>query len=273
MTFYDYYKKMCNISPAFSKWSRWAMYSMFAIAINEPAWRFMNYGFVEEKSSGKGLPLEEDDEDHRYSLQLYQHLLSQVNLRNKRILEIGCGRGGGASFISKYHDPDHVTGLDFSGKAIRFCRRNYKHERLSFQPGDAENLPFEDSSFDIVVNVESSHCYNSMKKFLSQAKRVLNHGGYLLITDFRDINHVGKFVRDINESGLRIISESDITENVFSALRINNDNKMKMISKVVPGFLLGLFKEFAGVEGSTIHRKFNENQTRYLSYVLQKDFS
>jgi len=273
MTFYDFYKKMCNVSPAFSKWSRWAMYSMFAMAIDEPTWRFMNYGFDTESSHGNTLELEEGEEGHRYSLQLYHHLISQVELGDKKILEIGCGRGGGASFMSKYHNSVHVTGLDFSAKAISFCRRNYKQERLSFLPGDAEKLPFTDSSFDIVVNVESSHCYNSMKKFLAQSKRVLRDGGYLLITDFRDHDYVDRFVDDIKESGLKMVSSHDITENVFSALRLNNMAKMEMIEKRVPSFMLGLFKEFAGVEGSTIHRKFSENKTKYLSFVLQKDFA
>jgi ubiquinone/menaquinone biosynthesis C-methylase UbiE len=175
--------------------------------------------------------------------------------------------------MTSYNDSINVTGLDFSGKAISFCRRNYNHDRLNFIPGDAENLPFGDSSFDIIVNVESSHCYNSMEKFLSQVKRVLSHGGYLLITDFRDSEHVARFVDDIHKSGMKIIASNDITQNVFSAIRQHNQSRMDMISRKVPRLLLGLFKEFAGVEGSTIHRKFTEEKTQYLSFVLQKELA
>ncbi|QDU31359.1 Phthiotriol/phenolphthiotriol dimycocerosates methyltransferase [Anatilimnocola aggregata] len=56
-------------------------------------------------------------------------------------------------------------------------------EGLSFVVGDAENLPFEDDTFDAVVNVESSHCYRSDPAFLAQVRRVLRTGGHVLFAD------------------------------------------------------------------------------------------
>lgn len=273
MAFYDLYKEMCNRSPAFSKWSRWMMYNMFALVIREPVWRFMNYGYDNSENDGESPLLDEEDEDHRYSIQLYHHLLKEVNMEKKRVLEVGCGRGGGSEYIRKYFDSEHVTGLDFSRRAISFCRRNNSADRLKFITGDAENMPFDDESFDILVNVESSHCYNSMKRFLEQVKRVLSDGGYFLMTDFRDIAHVDLLLKDIQESGLILRSSKDITPAVCKALETDNDARLALINKGVPGFLLPLFKEFAGVKGSLIHRKFNENQTRYMSFVLQKAFA
>jgi ubiquinone/menaquinone biosynthesis C-methylase UbiE len=57
---------------------------------------------------------------------------------------------------------------------------------LTFVQGDAENLPFPDASFDIVVNVESSHTYPHFDRFAAEVRRVLRQGGRFVITDFRE---------------------------------------------------------------------------------------
>ena len=54
----------------------------------------MNYGYAEQ---GFSLSLLEQDKDERYPLQLYHHTATQVNITNKKALEVGSGRGGGAS--------------------------------------------------------------------------------------------------------------------------------------------------------------------------------
>jgi ubiquinone/menaquinone biosynthesis C-methylase UbiE len=46
-------------------------------------------------------------------------------------------------------------------------------------------MPFPDASFDAVINVESSHCYPSMGRFLSEVHRVLRPRGSLLFADLR----------------------------------------------------------------------------------------
>ncbi len=56
---------------------------------------------------------------------------------------------------------------------------------LTFVQGDSENLPFENDVFDAVLNVESSHCYGNVKKFILEVARVLKDGGCLLWSDFR----------------------------------------------------------------------------------------
>jgi SAM-dependent methyltransferase len=52
-------------------------------------------------------------------------------------------------------------------------KQSYKIPGLKFVPGDAEFLPFANNRFDVVINVESSHCYRSMQSFIRQAFRVL----------------------------------------------------------------------------------------------------
>ena len=105
--------------------------------------------------------------------------------RGKTVLEVGSGRGGGAAFVAKYLRPKSMIGIDYADRSVRFCRRAYELPNLSFAPGDAEHMPFDDASFDVVLNVESSHCYPDMARFVAEAARVLRPAGRLLFADMR----------------------------------------------------------------------------------------
>ena len=120
--------------------------------------KFMNYGYMEIENEKVPLTLEEEDESERYCINLYDQNVADVDtdLAGKDLLEVGCGRGGGADYIARYFKPKSYTGLDLSKKAIRYCNDHYNVDGLSFTQGNAEDLPFEDNSFDAVVNVESS---------------------------------------------------------------------------------------------------------------------
>jgi ubiquinone/menaquinone biosynthesis C-methylase UbiE len=56
---------------------------------------------------------------------------------------------------------------------------------LDFVRGDAQNLHFPDQSFDAVINVEASHIYPNLERFLGEVARVLRPGGHFLYADFR----------------------------------------------------------------------------------------
>src|SRR5215216_4873937 len=64
---------------------------------------FLNYAF--EESSSHAVALDATDEPNRASIQLYHHVAMPADLRGKRILEISCGHGGGASYLSRTFRP------------------------------------------------------------------------------------------------------------------------------------------------------------------------
>jgi ubiquinone/menaquinone biosynthesis C-methylase UbiE len=204
------------------------------------------------------------------SFQLYHHLANEVDLQHLSVLEVGSGRGGGASMIKKYHRPSQMVGLDYSGIAVKLCNRNHAMEGLSFVRGDAENLPFTKESFDAVINVESSHCYESMDRFLSEVKKVLKPGGHFLITDFRYMHEMNELETQINNCGMKVLKKSDITTNVIKALDEDHDRRMSEISKSVPKPFIKQFREFAGVKNSVIYKQFESGYSVYFSYILQK---
>lgn len=144
---------------------------------------FLNYAYEEEPPMA--IPLAPGDEPNRACIQLYHHVAAQVDLRGKNVLEVSCGHGGGASYLSRTLQPKHYTALDLNPAGINFCRQHHHVDRLNFAQGDAEKLPFEPDTFDVVINIEASHCYPDFPRFLAEVARVLQPGGHFLYADFR----------------------------------------------------------------------------------------
>src|SRR5258708_19594708 len=77
-----------------------------------------------------------------------------------------------------------------SVEATALARRQPGEESaVEFVGGDAENLPFAKASFDVVINVESAHCYGSIDRFLAEVHRVLRSSGRLAFADFVSERH------------------------------------------------------------------------------------
>jgi len=252
-------------------WRRW--YQYLANVHQDQNWTLMNYGFAHLESEAAELELDPARESERYSLQLYHQVAGEVDLNGKDVLEVGCGWGGGAAYIYRYLKPKSVIGVDFSANAVELSNKIHAHDGLSFEVGDAESLPFENNSFDAVINVESSHCYGSMEAFLSEVALVLRPNGYFLFADFRHGDDVKTLRRQLSDSGLRILEEKDISLNVLKALEVDQERKIAMVKSSVPRFLAKSALDFAGVKGSRIWRRLESGKTQYLQAVLQKAVS
>lgn len=258
---------LCRIAPLKKAlWRAW--YEYLASAHRAPEWTFMNYGY--SGSDAGPLELAAGDEPDRNYIQLYNQVAGAVDLTGLTVLEVGSGRGGGASFIKRYLHPARMIGADLSRNAVDFSRAVHNAAGLEFRTADAENLPFDAESFDAVVNVESSHCYPSFEAFVSEVKRVLRPGGHFLYADFRDRSGVEDWRAALQKSGLTIIRETDITPNVLAALDRDDERKIGLINRLIPRPLRRSFLDFAGVRGSVIYEAFRNGKLAYMSFVLRK---
>ena len=93
--------------------------------------KFLNYGYG-SLTGKESLKLEEIDETDRYCIQLYDQAVNKADLKGKTVLEVGSGRGGGASFITRYHKPESYTGLDITQSSIDFCNQHYNSRHIVF---------------------------------------------------------------------------------------------------------------------------------------------
>lgn len=229
--------------------------------------RVLNYGF----DDGIELPLDPEDEPHKLRLGLYHHVASAVDIKNKDVLEVASGRGGGASYMARHLYPRSVHGVDLGPKAVAFCQRFYSVPSLSFSRGNAEALDLPDSSYDVVINIEASHYYSNKVKFLAEVYRVLKPGGFFLFADMRPADKVGDLRDLLESSGLIIVRQEDITANVLSALDKDNDYKRTVIERSVPRLMQKPFSTFAGVKGTLFYNHLQSGSLYYLNFVLQKE--
>ena len=249
-------------------WKLW--HNMITSFDKQTSTVFMNYGYASENGEFKNLELKPEDEADRYSIQLYHHVARNFDFKEKDILEVGSGRGGGASFLARYLKPRKYIGLDISKKTIEFCNSKHKVEGLEFIKGYAEDLPFEDASFDAIVNVESARCYGNIPKFFAEAYRVLKPEGKFLFADMIKPEDIDSINKGLDEAGFKIVEKKNIRENVVKALVLDSEYRKEHIHMKAPKFLHKSFYQFAGVEGSERFDAFDKNRIDYWSYTLSK---
>lgn len=251
-----------------SKLAQWQYNFLSSIEMKKDV-LFLNFGYTPYEEN-ESIPLEPEDEKHRYPIQLYHHVAKHVDWKNARALEVSSGRGGGAHFIIRHFKPASYTGVDFSSKAVEFCKRQYAVTGLDFQHGNAEDLKFPDNSFDIVINVEASLYYPNLKKFFAHVRRILKPGGHFLYTDLRYADKVEEWRAAVKSMGLKVLKEEDITDNVLKAMELDRDRRIWLVKTYIPKILQKYFYHFAGLKPESPGEKPHLDNRRYWYFVLQK---
>jgi len=249
-------------------WRAW--YQFLAARYPNPRWTFMNYGYRAPGATAAQtpLPLDSADEDNRSCIQLYDLVARRAPVAGRELLEVGCGRGGGADYVARKLDPRRVVAVDLSPRAVALCRRRFAHPRLSFEVGDAERLPFPPASFDVVLNIESSHCYGRFDAFLGEVRRVLRPGGHFLYADFRPSDEVDGWRASLLAAGFAIRAEHDLRPGVVAALDADDGEKRDLITRVIDRPLAGIFGEFAALQGSELNAALRRGDFGYRAFVL-----
>lgn len=228
---------------------------------------FMNYGYAD---SGFKLDLDPTDEKNRYAIQLYHLAASRITVLGKNILEVGSGRGGGLNYLCKTFNPASATGIDLNEQAIRFCTRYYRDQRLKYMVSDAEHLLFKDQTFDVIFNIESSHGYPHMDKFLSEVYRVMKPGGFFAWADFRPKTELESLDKLFLKANLHVVHKSIITQPVLVALDLMKPAREEQIRNMIPWIFKGIARRFVALEGTSMYNQFSDRKFEYVLYILQK---
>lgn len=105
------------------------------------------------------------------------------------ILDAATGSGLCLAPLARLYPAAAITGLDISehmlARAAERLRAEGLADRVKLVRGSVYDLPFDDSSFDLVVASQLIHMLDDLPEFLTSARRVLAPGGALLISDFR----------------------------------------------------------------------------------------
>ncbi len=104
-----------------------------------------------------------------------------------RILDVATGTGDLAIAVSTLQQAS-IEGIDISTKMMEIGRKKVSARGLSgkivFREGEAENIPFEDNHFDVVMVAFGVRNFEELERGISEMKRVLKPGGVMLILEF-----------------------------------------------------------------------------------------
>ena len=158
------------------------------------------------------------------------------------VLDVGCGTGTMLALLARLPDSRRLVGLDYSDAMVARAQRKFAEhqhaEKLAATQGDAEHLPFDEASFDVIACCNSFHHYPDQATAIAGFQRVLRPGGMLLLLDgFRD-NALGwiifelfvaKIERHVRHATWREVKRM-VTAAGFSELR---QRKMNVLAPVL----------------------------------------
>jgi SAM-dependent methyltransferase len=100
--------------------------------------------------------------------------LDRLPASPKRVLDIGTGTGAAARLVAARYPEADITGVDVAERMLDEARRLTDSTRVTYRAADAERLPFDAESFDLVT-------LNNMIPFFDELARVVAPGGHLVI--------------------------------------------------------------------------------------------
>jgi len=175
-----------------------------------------------------------DETSSQHYNQIAKHLLDGLDLRGKRVLDVGCGTGIVSNQIIECGALSLV-----SGDQSEFMLDQWRHksasagadnEKIEFRLLDAENLPYADGEFDIVVSSMVMSMIPNQMKYLSEMRRVLKPGGTMAIS-----THGPYHYQNINEIVFKIYTLKGLLGMMGYRIEywpINEKIAAKMLNKV-----------------------------------------
>ena len=226
---------------------------------------FLNYGYVDTEVAGHSVidlpPKYFDRNSHRLVLEV----IGNCPLQGMDVLDVGCGRGGVASVLEKFFNPNSYLGIDLSSEAIDFCREAHDHDWMRFEEGDAEQMPIPDGSVDVVINIESSHCYPNLKGFYAEVARVLKRGGWFLYTDIMPAEIFDSCQQMMLDLGFVIHRNENISANVMGACKDQAARRLRAYSDPNEREYMA---NFLGAPGSELFEALEKGALSYRLYQV-----
>lgn len=210
---------------------------------------FLNYGYVSLGEGDEARLEVPDGAADPNPIRLTYELVGVMNLRARRVLDVGCGRGGTVALLADQFGAD-AMGIDLAPAAIAFCRRTHRQSNARFDVGDAEHLPVEDQSFDVVTNIESSHAYPNLRSFFVEVRRVLKADGVFLYTDFLPAQRWAEVRVFLASLGFKVLGDRDITSNVLASCDAVAAERAQAF-----GTANALIDNFLAVPGSAVYEQ------------------
>jgi len=167
-------------------------------------------------------------------------------IKKGKWLDAGSGTGAPACYLAGKYNEINIEGINIVKpqieKAIHLAKKKNFKNRVKFNYGDAQEIPFEDNYFENIYAIESAFHFEEKTKFANEAKRVLKLNGKISIADIiirdeylkfsdwykvsiakhglatKEFYNKKKWTSILKQSGFKDINVVDITQNVSNVL-------------------------------------------------------
>ena len=244
-----------------------AKYDLLAEILPHARFTFMNMGYLEADGGADphGNPF---DDVGSGPATLYRTLLDHVEPAGGDVLDLGCGRGGGSALVAGLRRVDSVVGLDLAPRNVAFCQRVHRAEGLRFHCGDAARLPFDDACFDLVLAVESAHCFEALDESLAEARRVLRPDGRLVFADEWPADSVPELEVRMRGAGFRVVELADITTGVVRSIDALPPRVTRLLAALPQGPVRDAYQRFFRTRiGSDSAQLYRSGRCSYLRLI------
>ncbi|MGD8794646.1 MAG: class I SAM-dependent methyltransferase [Anaerolineae bacterium] len=142
-----------------------------------------------------------------------------------KILDVGCGSGATAIILAQAFPQSEILGIDLSEPLLRLATQAAQatglDDRIRFKTGDAEQMPYEDNSFDVALSLNMVHIVERPVQMLDEIERILAPDGSLFVVDLRR-SWLGLFEREMKssftlEEAKTLLAQSDLRAGSFSS--------------------------------------------------------
>jgi ubiquinone/menaquinone biosynthesis C-methylase UbiE len=124
----------------------------------------------------------------RFGREYAEKLLSR-GFHGGRIIDVGCGFGGMNIVLAHRFIDSEIVGIDLSDPLLRLANRSAHAadlgDRVRFEKADVHQIPYDDNSFDVVINTNMVHLVDDSVQMLNEIERILAPDGCLFIADIR----------------------------------------------------------------------------------------
>tara|TARA_R110000803_G_scaffold137637_2_gene204558 strand:- start:1325 stop:2059 length:735 start_codon:yes stop_codon:yes gene_type:complete len=184
----------------------------FDFYVKDEKWfPLQNHGLVDE-----GIQLKEDDFDFPYQITSYLNLFKDNNIKNKSILDIGCGWGRGTYTLKKYFPKNKVIGIDCNQSFIAYAKANYKGPY--YFKDDFYKTKLKLNSFDYIVLNCCMHFFYNQDIIYENLKKLLKPNGKIIITDIWTEESVNIFLAKIKLHKLKVELKEDLSEKTINSM-------------------------------------------------------
>lgn len=153
-----------------------------------------------------------DNDMQEFVLRKFRKLRKSDFKPGSKVLEIGCGTGYFMLNLAAAGKFDICYGCDISEGMVKKSADNAREMgiKADIRTADAENLPYEDGTFDIVIGHAVLHHLPSIERGLWEVFRVLKPNGYAVFAGEPSISGeiVSKAVKGLTSKGISLYAKA-----------------------------------------------------------------